>query len=95
MSTYDYWWTALGLGLAVTVVAVGLLQLFLDQVRRIERDCDAVWATAKRVARNTATTWMLAKTSERLDRLTEESLRHDDFLRGGAEPVTTSGGERS
>ncbi len=81
MSTHTYWAITLGLGLVVILAAVVLLQAFLNQVHRIERGADALWATGKQVARNTATTWMLGKVSGRLDSLTEEALRHDAFLR--------------
>lgn len=84
MSTNTYWAISLGLGLVVIVAAVVLLQIFLNEVHRIERGAAAIWATGKQVARNTATTWMLAKTSGRLDRLTAEALRHDEFLRSAS-----------
>lgn len=84
MSTNAYWAISLGLGLVVAVVAVALLQAFYSQVRRIERGAEAVWASGKAVARNTATTWMLDRTSTELDALTEEALEHDAFLREGA-----------
>ena len=82
MSTNGYWAISLILGLVVAVVAVVLLQLFLNQVRRIERGAEATWESGKRVARNTATTWLLGTTSDKLDALTAEALRHDAFLRG-------------
>ena len=81
MSTNTYWAISLGLGLVVIVAAVVLLQIFLNEVHRIERGAGAIWATGKQVARNTATTWMLTQVSGRLDRLTAEALRHDEFLR--------------
>ncbi len=84
MTTNSYWAVTLGLGLVVAIVAVVLLQLFLNQVRRVERDAAAIWDAAQLVARNTATTWMLDVTSDRLDLLTEEALRHDALLRGGS-----------
>jgi len=62
-------------------VAVVLLQLFLNEVHRIERGSLAIWKAGKQVAANTATTWQLGETSERLDLLTAEALRHDAFLR--------------
>lgn len=80
MSTHALWWTTLGLGLVVAIVAIILLQLFLNQVKRVERGALGVWEAAKPVARNTATTWMLNQTTVRLDRLTEEALRHDALL---------------
>ncbi|MGI9051360.1 MAG: hypothetical protein ACR2HQ_01695 [Ilumatobacteraceae bacterium] len=82
MSTNGYWAISLLLGLVVAVVAVVLLQLFLNRLRRIERGAEAIWESGKLVARNTATTWMLGTTSDKLDALTAEALRHDAFLRG-------------
>lgn len=81
MTTHTLWWITLGVGFVVALVAIVLLQLFLNQVRRIERGSLDVWETATTVARNTATTWMLAQTPVKLDRLTEEALRHDAFLK--------------
>ncbi len=82
MSTNGYWALSLLLGLVVAVVAVVLLQVFLNRLHRIERGAGAVWESGKTVARNTATTWMLGTTSDKLDALTAEALRHDAFLRG-------------
>ncbi len=82
MSDTGYWWLALGLGLVVAVVAVVLLQIFLNQVYRIERGAEAVWAAGKEVARNTSTTWLLGTTSEKLELLTEEAGRHAALLSG-------------
>lgn len=82
MSTHELWWWTLGLGLIVAVAATILLQLFLNQVKRVEQGSLDVWESAARTARNTATTWMLTQTTVRLDRLTEEALRHDAFLAG-------------
>jgi len=84
MSTNTYWAISLGLGLVVIVAAVVLLQIFLNEVHRIERGAGAIWATGKQVARNTATTWMLTQVSGRLDRLTAEALRHHEFLRSAS-----------
>lgn len=88
MSTNTYWAISLGLGLVVIVAAVVLLQMLLNEVHRIERGAGAIWATGKQVARNTATTWMLSTVSGRLDRLTAEALRHDEFLRSAAEDAS-------
>ena len=69
MSTEASWWITLAAGLVVAVVAVVLLHLLLRQVQRIERASVEVWTTGKRVAGNTATTWMLDLMSKQLDRL--------------------------
>ena len=82
MSTNAAWWLTLALGLVVAIVAVVLLEIFYRKVRAIEHGSLAIWNMGKEVARNTATTWMLSQTPERLDRLTEEALRHDALLTG-------------
>ncbi len=82
MSTNTAWWITLGLGLVVAIVAVVLLEIFYRKVRAIEEGTEAIWQMGKQVARNTATTWMLAQTPNRLDALTAEALRHDAFLKG-------------
>lgn len=69
MSTEAYWWTTLAAGLVVAVVAVVLLHLLLRQVQRVERASVEVWTTGKRVAGNTATTWMLDLMSKQLDQV--------------------------
>ena len=46
MSTNTLWWITLGAGLVVAVVAVILLQTFLNQVKRVERGAEAVWEAA-------------------------------------------------
>ncbi len=80
MSSHAYWFLALGLGLVVAVVAVVLLEIFLRQVHRIERGAGLVWTAGKQVAGNTATTWMLGETSERLGLLTDEAGLHATLL---------------
>lgn len=80
MSTNGFWGITLLLGLVVAVVAVVLLEIFLRQVRRIERGADAIWTSGKLVAQNTATTWLLTETSEGLDALIDEAGRHVELL---------------
>lgn len=84
MSTNAWWAITLGLGLVVAVVAVVLLQMFLRQLHRIERDAERLWHTGKLVAGNTATTWQLGTTSVRLEQLIEEAGRHDELLTNGS-----------
>ncbi len=88
MSSQASWSIALGLGLVVAVVAVVLLQTFLNEVHRIERGAGTVWQAGKEVAGNTASTWLLGETSTRLTELINEAGRHGQLLRG--EPVHPS-----
>jgi hypothetical protein len=83
MSDVTLWWIALGVGVVVLVVAIVALQVFLNELHRIEKGSLAIWLAGKQVAANTATTWQLQVTSQGLDALTAEALRHDAFLRTG------------
>lgn len=86
MSTNGYWLLALAIGLVVAVVVVVLLEVFLRQVHRIERGAGLVWIAGKQVAGNTATTWLLAETSNRLARLTDEAGLHVRLLNPTGSP---------
>jgi len=80
MSDHANWAIALILGLVVAVVVVVLLEIFLRDVHRIERGAGLVWTAGKQVARNTATTWLLPETSNRLKLLTDEAMLHVALL---------------
>jgi hypothetical protein len=80
MSDEGLWIVALVLGLVVAGVAVFLLQTFLNELHRIERGAEAIWAAGKQVAANTATTWQLGVTSEKLDALAAEAGEHERLL---------------
>lgn len=83
-SLLAWWWAALAAGAVVAVVVVVLLQWLLRTVREIERGAEAVWATGKQVARNTATTWMLDSTADAVEDLREEAGRYGALLDGEA-----------
>ncbi len=94
MSHEGYWALALLLGLVVAVVAVVLLEVFLRKVHRIERGAGLVWTAGKQVARNTATTWLLLETSDRLALLTDEAGLHVELLRPASTPRTQTSSPR-
>ncbi len=83
MSTTDatLWGLALLLGFVALLAVVALLEEFHTQVRRIERAAEAVWDAGKRLAANTATTWMLVGTCNRLSLLAQETRRHTHLAR--------------
>ena len=80
MSGNAAWWVTLGLGLVVAIVAVVLLEIFYRKLRQVEAGAAAIWQMGKEVARNTATTWLLPETSDRLDLLIDEAGRHVELL---------------
>ncbi|MGH9182672.1 MAG: hypothetical protein ACRDZ9_02465 [Acidimicrobiales bacterium] len=75
-----FWVITLGLGVVVAIAVVVLLSLLVAFVRDIDRNVLEAWETATRVARNTATTWMLQQTSVFSGSLRDEVRRHDELL---------------
>ena len=85
MSYVALWWIALAVGLVVAVVALVLLQTFLNEVRRVEANAARIWQAGKEVAANTATSWQLGALSRNLDALAAEARRHEGLLGGDGE----------
>lgn len=74
------WTVLLVVGIVVLGVVVALLQRLLQVVVRIDDGVADVWASATRVAANTATTWQLGETADALEAVRAEALRHDALL---------------
>lgn len=74
------WWVTIGLGAVVIVVVIVLLSLLVSLVNDIDRNAAKLWNTATRVARNTATTWMLKNTSVASGVLRDEVGLHKQLL---------------
>ena len=83
MTDESLWWLTLALGVVVLLVVIALLHTLYRAVCRIDRGVLDVWMMGKQVARNTATTWMLAQTPPIAAEIKEEALRHADYLSGG------------
>jgi len=66
------WWVALGIGLVVELVALSLLEFLLGLVKTIDDGVLSVWEMGKRVAANTATTWMFNQTAQLAEELERE-----------------------
>jgi hypothetical protein len=58
------WWTALALGLVVTLVVAALLALLYRQAQRIETLVAGIWEAGQRVANNTVHIPLLYRTDE-------------------------------
>lgn len=84
MSTETLWWITLGVGLVVALVVWALLHMLYRNVVAIDEGLLEVWAAGTRVARNTATSWMLGQTARLGTEIKEEALKHDALLGGGA-----------
>lgn len=74
------WAFALVVGGIVIAGSIIMLEAFTRLVIRIEETAERIWVTGKQVAANTAVTWMLGQTSERLDEIAEEAGRHGQLL---------------
>ena len=66
------WWVALFIGLVVELVALSLLEFLLGLVKTIDAAVLSVWEMGKRVAANTATTWMFNQTAQLVEDLGRE-----------------------
>ncbi len=67
------WWLTLAVGLVVAVVVAILLQILLTSVIKVERNVKTLWETATTLARNTATTWLLASVAETIEEIEKEA----------------------
>lgn len=76
------WAVTLAVGLVVALVVWGLLEALRRQVNRLADVFDEAWIAGKRVARNTATTHMLAGTKELGVELQAEVERHRALAKG-------------
>jgi hypothetical protein len=83
MSTETLWWITLGVGLVVALVVWGLLHMLYRNVKAIDEGLEAVWASGKAVARNTATSWMLGQTVRVAGEIKEEASKHDAMFSRG------------
>ena len=54
MSSHDYWWLALGIGLVAALVVAFLLLILVRTVTSIEKSVDGLLVVATKVAGNTA-----------------------------------------
>ena len=76
------WWISIGIGFVVVLVVITLLSLLIGLVVDIDRNVKSLWNTATRLARNTATTWMLQQTATATAALRDETGRHAQALGG-------------
>lgn len=92
MTNTTYWVISLILGAVVLVAVTVLLHMLLSQLRIFEKRTEALWNMGKRVASNTATTWMLGETSHALSLLLDETNKHELLLN---EVLAAKGGRLS
>lgn len=81
-SEKDFWYVALGLGLVVVLVVIGVLLLLRSLVRDIDTNVADLWTVTKRLAQNTTGLYMFAGTASISRALREEVIRQDKALSG-------------
>jgi hypothetical protein len=78
----DFWYVALGLGLVVVLVVIGVLLLLRSLVRDIDVGVANLWTMIKRLAQNTTGMYQFAGTASIARALREEVIRHAKALSG-------------
>jgi hypothetical protein len=76
----DFWYVALGLGLVVVLVVIGVLLLLRSLVRDIDVGVANLWTVTKRLAQNTTGMYQFAGTASIARALREEVIRHAKAL---------------
>src|SRR5437588_10826433 len=75
-----WWWMAVGLGLVVVLVVIGVLTLLIRLVQDIARGVDGVVETLGQTARNTGESFLIADTAGQVDAVLAGGLNHHRFL---------------
>ena len=80
MSSHDYWWVALGVGLVAALAVAALLLILVRTVASIERSVDGLLVVATRVAGNTANIPQLEATAPVLSLIVTEAVVQDGYM---------------
>ncbi|HEX3540289.1 MAG TPA: hypothetical protein VHT75_07565 [Acidimicrobiales bacterium] len=88
------WWISIGMGFVVVLVVIVLLSLLVSLVTDIDGNVKSLWGMATRLARNTATTWMLQQTASATAALADETGRHAQELSALASSAAPSARSR-
>src|SRR3989442_4586017 len=71
-----WWWMAVGLGLVVVLVVIGVLTLLIRLVQDIDRGVEGVVETLGQTARNTGTNFLITGTARQVDSVLAPGLNH-------------------
>jgi hypothetical protein len=80
MSSHDYWWVALGIGLVAALVVAFLLLVLVRTVASIEKSVDGLLVVATKVAGNTANIPQLEATAPVLSLIVTEAVVQDGYM---------------
>ncbi|MBO0872824.1 MAG: hypothetical protein J2P19_05480 [Pseudonocardia sp.] len=74
------WWIAIVPGFVVVLAVAGLLSLLVYFVKIIDRRVAEIRDTLSTITKNTASTKLIPRTGDAVDRVLAEGLRHHLFL---------------
>ena len=80
LSGHDYWWIALGIGLAAALVVAFLLAVLVTSVVNIDRSVQGLLEVATKVAGNTANIPQLEATAPVLGLIVQEAVVQDGYM---------------
>jgi hypothetical protein len=80
LSGHDYWWIALGIGLAAALVVAFLLAMLVTSVVNIDRSVQGLLDVATKVAGNTANIPQLEATAPVLGLIVQEAVVQDGYM---------------
>jgi hypothetical protein len=80
LSGHDYWWIALGIGLAAALVVAFLLAVLVTTVVNIDRSVGGLLDVATKVAGNTANISQLEATAPVLGLIVQEAVVQDGYM---------------
>ena len=80
MSSHDYWWLALGIGLVAALVVAFLLGVLVKTVVSIQKSVDGLLVVATQVAGNTASIPQLEATAPVLELIVQEAVVQDGYM---------------
>jgi hypothetical protein len=80
MTSHDYWWTALAIGLVAALVVAGLLALLIQYVVSIDKSVRHLLEIAGKVGANTANIPQLKATAPVLALIVDEAVIQDGYM---------------
>ena len=80
MTSHDYWWTALVIGLVAALVVAGLLALLIQYVVSIDKSVGNLLEIAGKVGANTANIPQLTATAPVLALIVDEAVIQDGYM---------------
>ncbi|HKR50130.1 MAG TPA: hypothetical protein VJT72_11200 [Pseudonocardiaceae bacterium] len=75
-----FWWVAIAMGVAVSIVVILLLSFLTSLVKSINQSVEGVRDTLRTIPENTVNAALIPVTADRVDSVLAEGLEHHAFL---------------